>query len=268
VYGLASTLYQLLAGQAPFAAYEGETPASVILRILRDPVTPLRAKADVPIALSDLLSTALAKDPGRRPVSALALAEALQQIEALEGWPPTFPAVWGQATAAVPIPAPQVPLPASLLEEPESPPSPAATIAPLPPPPVLDPADRGPAVVKPANTQRRVLPPQPVGADIPPPADLLPPQPIAATTAGNSPAAPHAIDAPAAAPSGTFPRPQYVDPPSLPAAPRPLGPDYDDTLAPAGLAAAMQQTKRESPPAGDAAVGRARSARWWRRRRK
>ena len=41
VYELASSLYQLIAGQSAFRAYEGESPASVILRILRDPVRPL-----------------------------------------------------------------------------------------------------------------------------------------------------------------------------------------------------------------------------------
>jgi len=267
VYGLASTLYQLLAGQAPFAAYDGETPASVILRILRDPVTPLRAKAEVPIALSDLLSTALAKDPSRRPVSALALAEALQQIEILEGWPPTFPAVWGQATVARPSPAPRVPLPASLLEETEPRPLPAEAIPPLPPPPFIDPADRGPAVVTPLNTGRRVLPPQIVGEEIAPPADLLLPQPVEAIASDEIPAAAsHSADASAATPSSTVPRPLYIDPPHLPAAARALGPDYDDTLAPAGLAAAMQQTKGE-PPARERKAGPSGFPRWWRRRR-
>ena len=43
VYGLASTMYQLLTGSAPFATFDNEAPASVILRIIRDPVRPLRA---------------------------------------------------------------------------------------------------------------------------------------------------------------------------------------------------------------------------------
>ena len=37
IYGLASSMYQLLVGRGPFSSYEGEAPASVILRILRDP---------------------------------------------------------------------------------------------------------------------------------------------------------------------------------------------------------------------------------------
>ena len=49
VYELASTLYQLLAGQSAFRAFAGESPASIILRILRDPVQPL-TRAEIPIA--------------------------------------------------------------------------------------------------------------------------------------------------------------------------------------------------------------------------
>ena len=69
VYGLASTMYQLLSGQAPFAAFDNEAPASVILRIIRDSVRPLRSEA-IPLGLSDLLEAALAKDPAQRPQSA------------------------------------------------------------------------------------------------------------------------------------------------------------------------------------------------------
>lgn len=50
VYELASTLYQLIVGQSAFRSYDGESPASVILRILRDPVQPV-VTAGVPVAL-------------------------------------------------------------------------------------------------------------------------------------------------------------------------------------------------------------------------
>ena len=87
IYGLASSMYQLLLGHGPFAAYEGEAPASVILRILRDPVPrpPLTA---APIALADLMENALAKDPDKRPQSAGDFAESLRTIEALAGLAP------------------------------------------------------------------------------------------------------------------------------------------------------------------------------------
>ncbi|MHB1711843.1 MAG: serine/threonine-protein kinase, partial [Acidimicrobiales bacterium] len=68
VYELASSLYQLLSGRAAFRAYDGEAPAAVILRILRDPVAPL-VRDGVPMTLSDLLMQAMAKDPSVRPSS-------------------------------------------------------------------------------------------------------------------------------------------------------------------------------------------------------
>lgn len=96
VYGLASSLYQLLSGAAPFAAFEGEAPAAVILRILSQPVAPLRDEA-VPFELSHLLEEALAKDPDSRPHSALILADRFRAVEAACGWPPTTPVIWQPA---------------------------------------------------------------------------------------------------------------------------------------------------------------------------
>lgn len=95
VYGLASTMYQMLCGRAPFTAFEGEAPASVILRILRDPVRPILA-AEVPLELSDLLCSALAKKPGDRPATAADFADGLRRIEATCGWPPSPYVVWGE----------------------------------------------------------------------------------------------------------------------------------------------------------------------------
>jgi serine/threonine protein kinase len=88
VYGLASTLYQLIAGKAAFRSFEDEGPASVILRILRDPVQPLVAEG-VPVALSDLLVNSMSKNPYDRPASALELADELRSIEAAASWPDT-----------------------------------------------------------------------------------------------------------------------------------------------------------------------------------
>jgi serine/threonine protein kinase len=88
VYELASSLYQLIAGHSAFRAYEGESPASVILRILRDPVRPLSA-LDVPVRLSDLLIRAMSKDKAGRPPTAAEFAGELAQIEIDEDWPRT-----------------------------------------------------------------------------------------------------------------------------------------------------------------------------------
>lgn len=96
VYGLASSLYQLLSGAAPFAAFDGEAPAAVILRILSQPVAPLRDEA-IPFELSRVLEEALAKNPAARPQSALALADRLRAVEAASGWAPTTPVIWQTA---------------------------------------------------------------------------------------------------------------------------------------------------------------------------
>jgi serine/threonine protein kinase len=88
VYELASTLYQLIAGQSAFRSFDGESPASVILRILRDPVQPLIA-ADVPMQLSDLLVAAMSKEKEQRPPTAAEFADALGRIEISQGWPRT-----------------------------------------------------------------------------------------------------------------------------------------------------------------------------------
>ncbi|HZC69638.1 MAG TPA: serine/threonine-protein kinase, partial [Jatrophihabitans sp.] len=88
VYELASTLYQLIAGRSAFRAYEGESPASVILRILRDPVQPL-VNANVPTQLSDLLVHAMSKDKDSRPPTAAEFAAELAAVEAAQGWPRT-----------------------------------------------------------------------------------------------------------------------------------------------------------------------------------
>jgi serine/threonine protein kinase len=88
VYGLASTLYELVAGRAAFRAYAGESPATVIVRVLSGPVKPIVAP-DVPLELSDLLTWALSADPARRPPSPAWLAEELGRIQRREGWPRT-----------------------------------------------------------------------------------------------------------------------------------------------------------------------------------
>jgi serine/threonine protein kinase len=88
VYGLASTLYELVAGRAAFRTYVGESPASVIVRVLSNPVLPIVAP-HVPLEMSDLLTWALVPDPDKRPPSPAWLAEELGRIERRQGWPRT-----------------------------------------------------------------------------------------------------------------------------------------------------------------------------------
>ena len=88
VYGLASTLYELAAGRAAFRAYVGESPASVIVRVLSSRAKPVIAP-NVPLELTDLISWAMAPDPVKRPPSPAWLAEELGRIEMRQGWPRT-----------------------------------------------------------------------------------------------------------------------------------------------------------------------------------
>jgi serine/threonine protein kinase len=88
VYGLASTLYELVAGRAAFRAYVGESPAGVIVRVLSSPVLPI-VTPNVPLEISDLLTWSMSRVPADRPPSPAWLAEELGRIERREGWPRT-----------------------------------------------------------------------------------------------------------------------------------------------------------------------------------
>lgn len=88
VYGLASTLYELVAGRAAFRAYVGESPASVIVRVLSSPVLPIVAP-NVPLEISDLLTWSMSPRPADRPPSPSWIAEELGRVERREGWPRT-----------------------------------------------------------------------------------------------------------------------------------------------------------------------------------
>lgn len=182
VYELASTLYQLVSGRAAFAAFADEAPASVILRILRDPVTPLLGDG-IPIELSDLLVRAMSKDPEARPASALELARALQDIQARHGWPIVNPAVIG--VPAPDLPAPDLPAPAPAVPDPPVPePSPAVEEVPpiaarardVPPDPfpgVIPLWPSGPGQVVPTAAARHVIDPRAPGAP-PAPGPVVP----------------------------------------------------------------------------------------------
>jgi len=79
VFSLGVVLYELLCGSRPFEKDDKSTEAAQ--RIRRDPPTPLRVRApDVPRALERIVMRSLAKLPGDRFTSTLAVADALDDF--------------------------------------------------------------------------------------------------------------------------------------------------------------------------------------------
>ena len=78
LYALGAIVYRMLSGAHP---YEGDTPMSMAIRHITDP-TPdiLKEKPDLPIAASNFIYRAMAKDPEERFQTAAEFAEALNAI--------------------------------------------------------------------------------------------------------------------------------------------------------------------------------------------
>jgi tRNA A-37 threonylcarbamoyl transferase component Bud32 len=79
IYSLASTLYTLLAGAAPFAKEARTGLAPLVTRILRNDL-PAIARPGVPHELERLLRTSMAAEPQDRPASAAELGVALSKL--------------------------------------------------------------------------------------------------------------------------------------------------------------------------------------------
>ncbi|EYF02145.1 serine/threonine-protein kinase [Chondromyces apiculatus] len=83
VYGLGCVLFECLTGRRPFA---GEHVMAILVKVLiEEPPRPSQFRDDVPLALDDLVSRMLSKDPTDRPDDGAAVAAALE--EAGEGTP-------------------------------------------------------------------------------------------------------------------------------------------------------------------------------------
>lgn len=88
VYSLASTLYELVAGRAPFLRAGEESIVPAIMRTVNEPVPDL-GRPDVPPGLMNVLTAAMAKDPSARPADAASLGRLLQQVQREAGVPVT-----------------------------------------------------------------------------------------------------------------------------------------------------------------------------------
>lgn len=81
VYGLAATIYTLLAGRSPFERPGGDNSTLALMaRIEHDPVPPTQ-RSEVPASLDRVLAGAMSKSRANRPRSASDLAHSLQSIE-------------------------------------------------------------------------------------------------------------------------------------------------------------------------------------------
>lgn len=76
IYALGIVAYEMLAGNRPFT---GTTPLEIAIRHVEDPIPPLTPS--VPRPLSDLVMSALDKNPANRPATAEEFAERLEECQ-------------------------------------------------------------------------------------------------------------------------------------------------------------------------------------------
>jgi hypothetical protein len=100
LFSLGCVLYRSATGSSPFP---GRSPASILAAVLTaHPRPPRTVEPAVPATFSALILRLLAKDPERRPPSALAVAEAIAGIE--RATPPANPPVVGGQGTTVTMP--------------------------------------------------------------------------------------------------------------------------------------------------------------------
>ena len=99
IYALGAILYRMLTGARP---YESDTPMSMAIKHITDPVPDILAEApSLPPAIGSFIHMAMAKDPADRFPTAQALANALNEV-ARGNAPTMMPKTRIQAKAVVP----------------------------------------------------------------------------------------------------------------------------------------------------------------------
>jgi len=248
VYSLASTLYALLAGHAPFARPGDETFHPMLARMLTEDPPDLRG-AGVPDSMWSALREALAKDPAERTASARSLAEALQAAQRAGGLAETALVLPARpaATGAPAADRPDVVADAS---------APTVTLAKRPPAPSLPAATRANKrwTLVLAITGAIVALIAMVALIVPHLPDPDPDPTPTATTAGvvtqTTPAAepvrPSA--SPPAPPPGADPPPPAPAPNSSPAAPPPNAPSASADSSPSSRPTSRPKPRPKPPP--------------------
>ncbi len=265
VYALASTIYTLLAGSAPFAGPAGEGVLAQLLRITTSDI-PAIPRDDIDDALLDLLRRAMAKRPAERTPSAARFGVELQDAQRRLGHAVTSLPVSIEPNDVRPDPNDVRSDPNDLRSGPndvtaESR-SRSVTSAPIAPP-----SGRG-VVIPPAPLTSDSSPPIPFAPDSSPPIPLAPdsspPLPLVADPPAAIPLAPDSSapiplssDSSASipfAPDSSAPIPLVVDPPAAvpPTAIPPASiPPSADSFAPDPLAADLSAF---APPAAGASA--------------
>jgi hypothetical protein len=104
IYSLGSTLYTLLAGQAPFAKEASTGLAQLVTRILGNDL-PVIARPGVPPELEQLLRRSMAAQPEDRPASAAELGASLASLGGQLAADTTAAASWPRSRCATEPPA-------------------------------------------------------------------------------------------------------------------------------------------------------------------
>ncbi|MGC9358654.1 MAG: protein kinase domain-containing protein, partial [Anaerolineae bacterium] len=139
IYSLGGILYEMTTGQLPF---EADSAISLALKHINEEPKPLREHvSDLPPAVETVILKSLAKDPGKRYATALALVTALRQAWTGEVAEDTL-IVQRRAVDSTPSPEKSEPKP-SVVDHPTPPPEKKETPPPQVPAKPASPAARG-----------------------------------------------------------------------------------------------------------------------------